>query len=245
MTTATHALAERIAQTVPTLRPLLAELWGEQLGDALPLVFLEEGTRRLTDQAAAGDAAAVSALTALAGLLEAELGSTAEVDELISAGFLVPLPYPGEPGTDLVRLLGPKLAGQLQRQREWRTPPAEAEFVARLVARVPALQPLVEVNRAGNYGDVLPHMFLGDVVAREVENIQSGSPAAQLEVRAVLDGLEAELGVDPGVDNAIAASFVEILPYPGEAGAGLVDLLGPKLAAELRRQRSGGPGPPR
>jgi hypothetical protein len=41
------------------------------------------------------------------------------------------------------------------------------------------------------------------------------------------------------VDEAIAVSFVENLPYPGEPGDALAGELGPKLAAELAAQRPG------
>lgn len=236
MTAATEALVERVVQAVPELLPLLEEFRTEDLGEMWEAVFLDEAARGLVDRARSGDQAAAAYLDALAGLLEHEYGRTAELDRTIE-GFLSPMPNPGEPGADLVRVLGPKLTSELRRQREWRTRPEEVAFVDRLVRAVPALGPLVDDNRAGNHNDVLPHMFLGDVTRREVDNHRSANPVAQLEVRTVIDALEAEFGRDDGVDNAIAVSFVENLPYPGEPGADIVNLLGPKLATELRRQR--------
>jgi hypothetical protein len=242
MTAAAEALVERLVRAVPALRLLLDDLRREDLGEALPQFFLDEATRRLTDRAAAGDADALAAITAIANLVEEEYGVDADVDELIASGFVVPLPYPAEPGGDLVRLLGPKLQAELDRQRGWRTPPEQVAFVDRLVRAVPALAPLVQENRAGDHGDVLPHVFLGDVTRRAVANYISGDAAARIEVTAVLATLDAEFGRDEGVDNAIAVSFVENLPYPGEPGADIASVLGPKLTAELRRQRPSSAG---
>jgi hypothetical protein len=241
MTASTEALAERLVRAVPPLRPLRDRLRDElrqpELREALPFFLLEEGTRPIIARAAAGDGDALAQLTTIAELLEAEFGSDDEVDHLIDSGFVILLPYPWEPGGDLVRLLGPKLTAELRRHREWRTAPALVAFVDRLVRAVPALAPLVEENRAGNYNDVLTHPFLGDVTFREVENYLAGDPAALAEVTAVLRHLEAEFGLDEEVDNPIAVSFLENLPYDHEPGAGIASLLGPKLTAALRPQR--------
>jgi hypothetical protein len=242
MTAATEALVERLVRAVPALRPMLGDLRQQDLGAALPQFFLDEATRRLTDRAGAGDAEALAALTAVVNLLEEEYGVDTDVDELIASGLVVPLPYPAEPGGDLVRLLGPKLQAELDRQREWRTPPEQVAFVDRLVRAVPALAPLVEEKRVGNHNDVLPHVFLGDVARRAVANYLSGDAAARAEVTAVVATLDAEFGRDEGVDNAIAVSFVENLPYPGEPGVDIAGVLGPQLTAELRRQRPSSAG---
>ena len=77
------------------------------------------------------------------------------------------------------------------------------------------------------------HPFLGAVAFWAADEVEAGRPD---EVRRILDLLEAEYGTGD-VDEPIAVSFVENLPYPGEAGTGIVDLLGPKLRAELTRQR--------
>jgi hypothetical protein len=71
------------------------------------------------------------------------------------------------------------------------------------------------------------------VARREAENVDTGRLD---EPRTVLDLLESEFGTGD-VDGQIAVGFVEMLPYPGEPGAAIVDLLGPKLRAELGRQR--------
>jgi hypothetical protein len=81
------------------------------------------------------------------------------------------------------------------------------------------------------------HAFLADAAFRQLDNHRSGDPVAADEVRRVLDLLEAELGAGRAVDEAIAVSFVENLPYPEQPGADIADLLGPKLRAEYDRQR--------
>jgi hypothetical protein len=140
---------------------------------------------------------------------------------------------PATAGLDPLGLLGPKLATALGEQRGWRARPGVAAFVSRLVTAVPALEPLARENAFGDHGDVLVHPFLGDVVAREVENLRQGRID---EVRAVLDVLDAEFAED--AEEPIAVSFVENLPYPDEPGAEIVHLLGPRLRTELDRQRS-------
>jgi hypothetical protein len=75
---------------------------------------------------------------------------------------------------------------------------------------------------------------MGDVVIEAVELVAAGKAD---EVRVLLDFLESEFGVDDDVDNVIAVSFVEMLPGVGESGAGIEQVLGPKLRGELERQR--------
>lgn len=63
-------------------------------------------------------------------------------------------------------------------------------------------------------------------------------------VRPLVDFLESEYGVDDDVDNVIDVSFIEMLPEPGEGGSEIEQLLGPKLRAELDRQRNWSEPPP-
>jgi hypothetical protein len=140
-------------------------------------------------------------------------------------------------GPDPRTVLGPKLAAVVGERRGWRAEPAVVAFVERATEAVPALARLAAENRYGDRGDVLVHGFLADASFRQLDNHRSGDPVAADEVRRVLDLLEAELGAARAVDEAIAVSFVENLPYPEQAGADIADLLGPKLRAELDRQR--------
>lgn len=65
----------------------------------------------------------------------------------------------------------------------------------------------------------------------------AGAAAPVTEVRAVLDHVEEALGADDEVDGLIRVSFVDNLPYPGEPGAEIVGLLGPRLTAALEESR--------
>lgn len=56
---------------------------------------------------------------AVLGLLEAELGSDADVDNLIAVGLVEMLPYEDEPGAaEITALLGPRLRAELDRRYE-------------------------------------------------------------------------------------------------------------------------------
>lgn len=72
-------------------------------------------------------------------------------------------------------------------------------------------------------------MFFGDVT-RYVLDLWSSSGDDRAEARRVLDFLEEGFaGGDPDVQNLIAVSFLENLPYKGEPDAGIRAALGPQL----------------
>jgi hypothetical protein len=110
-------------------------------------------------------------------------------------------------------------------------------FVETLVADHPELEPLLAEHRDDNFGDVLPHVFFGEltqwVVDQHLDNAADSSALdpllAHLEA-GLLDG-------DDEVKELIAVSFVENLPYPDDDGADIIDRLGPTLTAELETQR--------
>jgi hypothetical protein len=247
---AAEDFVERLVTALPALRPEYEQIYREcredGLAEAAPEVFLDEQTRALRYRFRDGVIEARAELEALAAAIEAGYGEDPDVDELVDACFLALLSAPTPPptptsavegGPDPRAVLGPKLSAVIDERRDWRAAPGAVAFVDRVTAAVPALLRLAAENEYGDRGDVLVHGFLGDVAFRELDNYRSGGPVAMEEVRTVIALLEGELGTDRGVDEAIAVSFVENLPYPGEPGADLVDLLGPKLRAELDRQR--------
>ena len=52
--------------------------------------------------------------------LEAEFGVDEDVDNVIAVSFVEMLPGAGEPGVEIVGLLGPKLRAEYDRQQNWR-----------------------------------------------------------------------------------------------------------------------------
>jgi len=245
MSEATDAFVDRLLVALPSLQDeyetIRREAAEEGLGEHVAGVFLDEVSRALRYRFRDGVIEAVQELADLAGVLEEEYGHDAEVDQLIEGCFVALLSVEEETGgRDPVTVLGPKLSAAVRERRQWRADPAAAAFVARVVDAVPALARLASENRYGERGDVLVHGFLSDVAFREADNFRSEDPVALDEVRAVLSALEGEFGADRGVDEAIAVSFVENLPYPGEPGDALAGELGPKLKAELDAQRPTG-----
>jgi hypothetical protein len=95
--------------------------------------------------------------------------------------------------------------------------------VDRLVERFGWLEPLLREHLADNFGEVLPHLFLGDVtrylVTRMIHEWQANpdeAAAARNEVDEMLDALEQEfMAGDEEVEDLIAVSFLENLPRKG------------------------------
>lgn len=101
-----------------------------------------------------------------------------------------------------------------------------------LVASHPYLQSIYDEHMEDNYGELLPHLLIADfcrwACASQVSSLDS--------VKSFLISLEHRFDAVGGggslVDNLIAVSFIEHLPLPGEAGADIARLLGPKMKAE-------------
>jgi len=116
---------------------------------------------------------------------------------------------------------------------------ASAEFIRSLVEKHPSLDPLLREHLV-DFGEVLPHVFFGDLTRYVISEFcrfgddHTATDGPQL--KGLLDELERAFaaGTDE-VSELIAVSFLENLPRPGEEGAGVRDLLGPALRAELRR----------
>lgn len=111
------------------------------------------------------------------------------------------------------------------------------EFVEALVVDHPDLEALLDEHREDNMGEVLPHVFFGDltrfVVAHHLDPVADPTeldPLLATLDRGMLDG-------DDEVKELIAVSFLENLPYPDEDGADIIDRLGPALTAELETLR--------
>jgi hypothetical protein len=227
-----EALLARLAEAVPRFPDMLAE-HREQYGQQAPQAFL----RTLAFVSAAGYQSgapeAAGEFQNVLDILEAEVGKDDEVDELIAGAFLANAPLDGDPRGSLQPLLGPQLRGLLDK-----VPAHDSThgFVHRLVAGEPAL--VEDLNEhLDTYEELLPHLFMGELIDRLVDWLRSSQDADLARVRTILRVLDDEYGKDFEIDELIAASFVEDLPDADDPGSGILELLGPKLKKELNRQR--------
>lgn len=111
----------------------------------------------------------------------------------------------------------------------------EETLVRSMVDRFPSLSALLEEHLQDNFGELLPHLFLGDVT-RYVVSLHSaasrGAVQQQRELADILDDLENEYG-NPESQELISVSFLENLPRPGELGSAIRRLVGPHLGRQL------------
>jgi hypothetical protein len=107
---------------------------------------------------------------------------------------------------------------------------SDVQFIYDLVENVPNLRPLLDEHLEDNYDEVLPHLFLADVLRAAIAEPLDPTVApviAYLE-RAFQAG-------DNERQELISTGFVENLPTGGEPGADIRARLGPGLHAEAQR----------
>lgn len=110
-----------------------------------------------------------------------------------------------------------------------------AEAVAKLVARVPQLEPAYE-EHIRDHDELLDHVFFGDVSRFVVAAEASGEDELVGRMLAALEELLRE--DDPEIRELIAASFVENVAWDvDDASDRIRQRLPPLLADELRQQR--------
>lgn len=110
-------------------------------------------------------------------------------------------------------------------------------FVTLMAAQFPALGRLRAEHVNDNVGETLPHVFLGDVTRHVLSLLDetSGHVTSQSELHDILQAFEdAYTTGDEDIQELIVVSFLEHLPYPGETGAEIRDMLGPNLRRQLR-----------
>jgi hypothetical protein len=136
----------------------------------------------------------------------------------------------------IARVADPDLRAELEREagllnREWdpaRFPTINVAVVCALVDAYRELLPVLETHLADNEGEVLSYLLLSDVVRWLVAHRESHPDLC----RSVFSWLEDQYERGPDeVRNLIALGAVEMIPDPGEPGAELRDLLGPRLRA--------------
>ena len=133
---------------------------------------------------------------------------------------------------DIVAWVGSMRADQAEYGNE------EAEFIRGLVREFPELQPVLDVHLSGQGGELLPHLFLADLVRWLEAQFSDSEPKAQALplIKRLCAFMEAEfVRGDEQVRELLAVSFVENLPSTGELGASLRSFLGPTLEEEFRR----------
>ena len=116
---------------------------------------------------------------------------------------------------------------------------ANINFVQELVSHFPRLQPLLSEHAADNFGEILPHVFFGDItryVMAVVLAIESGkaSDEDRRELVDILKFLESSYSTREDIQELISVSFLELLPRPEEKGARIRDILGPELTRQLK-----------
>jgi hypothetical protein len=103
-------------------------------------------------------------------------------------------------------------------------------FCRRLVASIPGLSPILAEHRSDNFGEILPHPFMGDVSRWYLARIRQGDLVGAGELATYLD--TEYVSGSPYVQDLLAVSFIENLPWEHEDEAlGVRSTLGPALQA--------------
>lgn len=98
--------------------------------------------------------------------------------------------------------------------------------IEQLVAAHPDLAPVLAEHLEDNFGEMLPHLVMADVVRWLVAHRDSDAAVCA----SVLAWMETGFSEGPeDVRGLIAVSGVELIPDPGEPGSELRDMLGPAL----------------
>jgi hypothetical protein len=104
---------------------------------------------------------------------------------------------------------------------------SEFVFVGSLVARVPELTPLLQ-EHLDDYEGLLPHVFMGDVTRWAIERFKVDETDRSLQ--NALDFMEGWAATSKEKDQElVVVSLLENLPFPGQDGEGIREVLGPTL----------------
>jgi hypothetical protein len=115
-------------------------------------------------------------------------------------------------------------------------------FAERLAASFEEMRPVLVEHKKDNFGEVLPHVFMGDVARfalREFAETCNGPAHNRAKAELVLRSLFAFLETayeseDPEIQELISVSFLENLPRPGEGDQSRIrDFAGPQMRAQL------------
>lgn len=108
--------------------------------------------------------------------------------------------------------------------------PAQSQFIEDLVSLAPELRTLVEIHRFDNDGELLPYVFLNEVVAWLIDLYLAEGANEEIQhfIQQLMVFMEAAfVQGDDATQELIAVSFIENLPSTGEPAAALRRFLGP------------------
>ena len=111
-------------------------------------------------------------------------------------------------------------------------------FATEVAGLSPSLMAELEEHITANFGEVLPHVFFGDVTRHVNELVKSISlgadPAVRAELETILEAMETGfVSGTSDVQGLIVVSFLENLPFAWEPGAEVRGMLGPNLTREI------------
>ena len=113
--------------------------------------------------------------------------------------------------------------------------PLDIAFFGYLVYRNRELLPVFREHLQDQYGQVLPYMLLADMVRwMQMEMSESTN---ELLVRRIMAELESTFEDEVDLRELLVGGFLENLPDPGEKGAELLNLLGPRMRAHHSMMR--------
>ncbi len=117
-------------------------------------------------------------------------------------------------------------------------PASTVECVQRLIERVPELRGMYQQHVQFN-GELLPHVFLGEVCGYVEEQVRSGDVTGQGLLRRIVDFFECAIASgDEDVQELISVSFVENLAWQEDVFERIEGLLGENLRREFQTYRS-------
>jgi hypothetical protein len=231
------ALADRIVGSAPWWREIWVNhkrMYGGQAPEAFLRTIAFMTYPRLLPRGIKDDLPTGQTLD----LLESAFGADEVTDRLIADSFLKNFGSPFEHVVDPASRLGPQLAAELARQRAGVGLPVTSprqDFINALAASHPPVGQVLREHLIDWDDELIPNIFMNDLVLAAI--VWLSTDEGRESVASILVGLEDAWGRDYEVDELIATGFVEGLPYPGEEGAELLELLGPKLRAEYNAER--------
>jgi hypothetical protein len=115
-------------------------------------------------------------------------------------------------------------------------------FVRQMVNRFPQLEEILKEHARDNFGETLPHVFLGEFTRYLLSLLRTAEhnddEAMYRNIQEILNYLEDSFSTkSESVQELIAVSSLENLPQRGEQESQILDMIGPNLRAQLGELR--------